>query len=259
MLDKNFQTAGLTGVQPGEQHLDKTSRGAQLAAVPSVCPECGAGIRALKSSPIRVAFDGEQRREQEVEERLLGWHCSNCPWLFQGTAEELAARETRKRRKPLAGLGQVQREERKRGKRGGSSGVKGRRPKKPGDREAVAHARDARYAECVAAGMGGRVLGQPEKMDLFGLFLAERCYWEDGSRELFSTLYEAFVAWAETNEVAVWSERVFSQKLSERGYKRVLAHRGKTAFLGIRVKRRGIGSRPEGHRRDIGGMPRLRC
>lgn len=212
-----------------------------LAAVIDQCPKCGSRTRELRSSPIRVTTnqDGE-RQEQEVPEHRIGWHCTACPWFWTKSLEDLEAAEKRSKRKPLAGLAQAMAEDRRRGKRGGSSGVKGRRPQKPGDREGAELARARRYEEMVADGMGGRVLGQPERVDLLGLFLAECLVREDGARLPFAQLYAAFKLWAEASGVSVWSERVLSRQVSERGYSRVSVHRGRSAFLGLRLKRRGI-------------------
>lgn len=248
MLDKNIQAGGLTEIQePGDEKtsldLDKTSHAtAPLAAVQQIdeCPECGARTRELRSSPIRVTVEptdaGPERQEQEVPEHRIGWHCTACPWFWTRSPEELDLAEKRKRRKPLAGLGQVMAQDRKRGRRGGSSGVKGRRQQKPGAREAVAQARDARYAECVAAGMGGRLLGQPEKVDLLGQFLAERFVREDGVRVLFSDIYCDYECWCKRVGVNAWTKKALSLAIHARGYRKTTLKGGKKGFSGLRLR-----------------------
>lgn len=209
-----------------------------LAAVIDQCPKCGSRTRELRSSPIRVTTsDAGERQEQEVPEHRIGWHCTACPWFWTRSPEDLEASEKRSKRRPLAGLAQAMAEDRRRGKRGGSSGVKGRRPQKPGDREGAELARARRYEEMVADGMGGRVLGQPERVDLLGMFLAARCVREEGVRVLTCDLHADYEKWARANGLEPWSLTLFGRLVVERGYLRVRSHGGKKGFDGIRLKR----------------------
>lgn len=133
-------------------------------AGPRQCPECGADALELRSCAQEP--DGRLR-----DGRLIGWHCSNspqCRWIWTGSAEQLQRHLVNRERRVGDGTGDwrtVYEQEIRRGEPGGSGNARGsRRGPKPGDREAREEARERKYAEMIREGLGGRPLGEPDRV-----------------------------------------------------------------------------------------------